>query len=202
MKKVWSLLLIVTIGIVLTACNSVKHNSNSSIAQNEASKPSTEIKVASSSQTVESGTQNLTSANYELGQLSKKYETCGDDPDRITSESEPSPSLQNIILFIPSLPDKEDEKDVIKRTPVELTGTIEFGHDVAGGKYDLVSGKECYTIRYIWNLTDTAQDIISRLDEAKTRVIVKGTLKIWNDGGSMFDNSAPVFIYQNHEASD
>ncbi|MFH1860526.1 MAG: hypothetical protein ABH870_05890 [bacterium] len=90
MRRVSLFISIVTISIVLVACNSVRHNPNSSTTQNETSKPSTETKAISLSQTVESETQNSTSDNSKLGILSEKYESCG-DPGRITYESEPSP---------------------------------------------------------------------------------------------------------------
>jgi hypothetical protein len=61
-RKILLLALIVTVSITLGACNSVKYNSNSNNAngQNETSKPSTEIKAISPSETVEPKIQTST----------------------------------------------------------------------------------------------------------------------------------------------
>ncbi len=66
MRKILLLILIVTVGVALAACNSVKYNSNNSVAQNETSNPLTEIKATSSSQVIEPKTQNATSESKVL----------------------------------------------------------------------------------------------------------------------------------------
>lgn len=84
----------------------------------------------------------------------------------------------------------------MKRTLAEGEGKIKFEHDAAGGSYGLVIGENHYTIRYLWELSNSEQTILSELDNADTIVVVKGTLKIYGDGSSSFDNKAPVSIYR------
>jgi len=63
MKKLVPLLLIITIGISLIGCNSVKHNTSSSKTHDVTSRPSTQVKTTSPSQMVDSVIKNPTSIN-------------------------------------------------------------------------------------------------------------------------------------------
>lgn len=83
----------------------------------------------------------------------------------------------------------------VKLLPVQLVGTIAFGHDQAGGRYDFVSGNKTYTIRYIWNLSDENQEQLAKLDGSKAKVTIKGVLRTWKDGSVEFNDAAPVTIF-------
>jgi len=81
--------------------------------------------------------------------------------------------------------------------PVEVTGTIEQGHDAAGGSFWVNGGKKKqYTIRYLFDLDEALQEELGKLSDSRILVKVKGTLKIWKDGSAAFDDAKPVYIHR------
>lgn len=80
--------------------------------------------------------------------------------------------------------------------PVSLVGRVEFGHDAAGGRYDLVNGNARITLSYVWELSDADQDKLAMLQERKSRVRAVGMLMVYaNDGSAGFAGGAPLGIY-------
>ena len=113
------------------------------------------------------------------------------------SEAIAAQQSQEPVLTIPGNPQTMADKGVKKRIPVEVSGTIEQGHDPAGGNFWLNGGKKKqYTIRYLFDLDDAMQTELGKLADSKAKVTVKGTLKIWKDGSAAFDDAKPVSIYR------
>lgn len=80
--------------------------------------------------------------------------------------------------------------------PVSVVGSIEFGHDAAGGRYDLVSGNARVTLSYVWDFSDADLQKLSALDERKTRVHVVGMLKVYaEDGSATFAQGSTLAVY-------
>lgn len=80
--------------------------------------------------------------------------------------------------------------------PVSFGGTVEFGHDAAGGRYDLVSENARVTLSYVWDFSDADLEKLSALDEKKARVRVVGMLKVYaEDGSAAFAQGAPLAVY-------
>lgn len=89
------------------------------------------------------------------------------------------------------------DKDVVSRKATEITGTIEQGHDEAGGNFWVNGGKKKqYTLRYVFDLDDATQELLGKLADSKTKVTVKGILKKWKDGSSSFDEAQPITIFK------
>lgn len=113
------------------------------------------------------------------------------------SEAIASQQSQEPVLTIPGNPHTMADKGVKKRIPVEVSGTIEQGHDTAGGNFWLNGGKKKqYTIRYLFDLDEVMQAELGKLADSNARVTVKGTLKIWKDGSAAFDDAKPVSIFR------
>lgn len=102
---------------------------------------------------------------------------------------------QALLLTIPGNPQAPADKGIKKRMPVEVTGTIEQGHDAAGGSFWVNGGKKKqYTIRYLFDLDDALQTELGKIADSRTRVKVRGILKVWKDGSAAFDDAKPVTI--------
>ena len=80
--------------------------------------------------------------------------------------------------------------------PVSVVGIVEFGHDAAGGRYDLVSGNARITSSYVWDFSDADLEKLSALDKKKTRVRVVGMLKVYaEDGSAAFAQGSSFAVY-------
>lgn len=80
--------------------------------------------------------------------------------------------------------------------PVSVVGTVVFGHDAAGGRYDLVSGNARITLSYVWDFSDADQEKLSALEEKKARVRVVGMLKVYaEDGSAAFVQGSSFAVY-------
>lgn len=101
------------------------------------------------------------------------------------------------LLTIPGNPQTLADKGIKKWMPIEVTGTIEQGHDPAGGNFWINGGKKKqYTIRYLFDLDEAMQTELGKLADSQTRVTIKGTLKIWKDGSAAFDDAKSVTIFK------
>lgn len=99
-------------------------------------------------------------------------------------------------ITIPAV-DKKDNNDKSKKKEIELKGVVLFGHDAGGGNYWIDGGKgKQYTLIYVWAIDDKLQDTLGQLADTKTKVIVKGTLSVFKDGSTSFDNSEPIEIFK------
>jgi len=104
---------------------------------------------------------------------------------------------QTLLLTIPGNSQASADKGIKKRIPVEVSGTIEQGHDPAGGNFWINGGKKKqYTIRYLFDLDEAMQTELGKLADSQTRVTIKGTLRIWKDGSASFDDAKPVTIFK------
>lgn len=102
-----------------------------------------------------------------------------------------------LVLTIAANEQVAADKDIKKRLPIEVKGTIEYGHDAAGGNYWVNGGKKKqYALKYIFELDDKTQDELGRLADSRAKVTVKGILKIWKDGSASFDDAQPITIYK------
>lgn len=82
-----------------------------------------------------------------------------------------------------------------KMKSVSMNGTIEFGHNEAGGYFGLNTGKKkLTTLVYVFAADDKAQDKLQQLAGSKTKVNVSGTLETWKDGSSSFSDASPINI--------
>ncbi len=104
-------------------------------------------------------------------------------------------------LLIKAVPEKTPNKierdNVQERHAVEVSGTIKFGHDAAGGNYFVDCGnKKQYTLGYVWDIDDATQKQLSKLADSNAKVTVMGTIEIWKDGSATFDNSQPISIFK------
>jgi uncharacterized protein len=105
------------------------------------------------------------------------------------------------ILVIQAVPENPpnalERNNAPARQAVEVTGTIEFGHDAAGGNYFVDGGKKKqYTLGYVRVMDDATQEQLSKLADSHVKVTVRGTLAIWKDGSAAFDNSQPINIFK------
>lgn len=121
---------------------------------------------------------------------------CSSKPKEETKSAANS-SVQSSILTLQAkqqtIPDKEDTK----KQQTEVVGTIEQGHDEAGGNYWINGGdKKQFTLRYVWDLDEATQAQLNKLIDSKTKVTVKGTLKIFKDGSAQFDDAQPINIFK------
>jgi hypothetical protein len=126
-----------------------------------------------------------------IGQLKSISVGGGENPT-----SETAPFL--VIKAVPTTaPNKIEIENVRTRRLVEVTGTIEFGHDAAGGNYFVNIGKDKhYTLAHPWDIDDVTEQQLSKLSESNAKVTVKGTIEIWKDGTVTFDNAQPVSIFK------
>lgn len=107
-----------------------------------------------------------------------------------------SPSSQGIILTINPTAQLTPDKNIKERQPVEVSGTIEFRQNAAGGNFSINGGKKKqYILRYVGDLDDVSQEMLGKLSDSKKKVKVKGVLKIWKDGSASFDEAQPINIY-------
>ncbi len=112
----------------------------------------------------------------------------------LTQDATPSPPAGQPLLVRPA----QAEMQVLpgRTFPISVVGTVEFGHDAAGGRYDLVSGNARVTLSYVWDFSDADLEKLSALDEKKARVRVVGMLKVYaEDGGATFAQGAPFAVY-------
>lgn len=79
--------------------------------------------------------------------------------------------------------------------PMSALGTVSFGHDEAGGRYDLVTADGVLTLGYLWDFSDGQTDVLAQLDESRVPVRVVGTLMVYDDGGSVFSRGASLSLY-------
>ncbi|MDX9859274.1 MAG: hypothetical protein RBS99_00010 [Rhodospirillales bacterium] len=120
--------------------------------------------------------------------------------DRILTLSatlEPLPNPGTLpVLTIPALKG-EIELFESREALASVAGSIEFGHDGAGGKYVFVdSHGGMLTLGYSWDLSDKEQEVFGSLEDERTLVQVSGLLKIFDDGAASFSRAAPINIYQ------
>jgi uncharacterized protein len=103
-----------------------------------------------------------------------------------------------VIKAVPEkTPNKIERDNVQERRAVEVSGTIKFGHDAAGGSYFVDSGtKKQYTLGYVWDIDDVTQEQLSKLADSNEKVTVRGTIEIWKDGSTSFDNAQPISIFR------
>lgn len=101
------------------------------------------------------------------------------------------------LLLIKAVTQSTPDKGIRSRSPVEVTGKIESGHDAAGGNFWINGGKKRqYTIGYIWDFDDATQAELGKIADTGTIVTVKGTLKVWKDGSASLDNADPISIFK------
>jgi len=101
------------------------------------------------------------------------------------------------LLAIKAVPQTTPDKGIKSRSPVEVTGKIEFGHDAAGGNFWVNGGKKKqYTLGYVGEIDDATQAALGKIADAGMTVTVKGTLKVWKDGSASFDNADPISIFK------
>ncbi len=111
------------------------------------------------------------------------------------------PSLEKPLLVFSPIPAEERDAAagvggaIVKKEPLELTGRVSFGHDGAGGRYDIVSAKRYYTIRYVWDLTDAQKDMLGKIQDANQYVLLKGVLLTYKDGSKNIDADSTVQIF-------
>lgn len=124
--------------------------------------------------------------------------------DRISAGAAPANNPSSgatpflVIKAVPEkTPDKIERDNIQARHAVEVSGTIEFGHDAAGGNYFVDSGKKKqYTLGYVWDIDDVTQDQLAKLADSNAKVTVRGTITIWKDGSASFDNAQPISIFK------
>ncbi|MBP2302245.1 lysozyme inhibitor LprI family protein [Azospirillum picis] len=112
----------------------------------------------------------------------------------LTQDAAPSPPAGQPLLVRPA----QAETQVVpgRTLHASVVGIVEFGHDAAGGRYDLVSGNARITLSYVWHFSDADLETLSSLDERKTRVRVVGMLKVYaEDGSAAFAQGAPFAVY-------
>jgi uncharacterized protein len=96
------------------------------------------------------------------------------------------------------IPAEEAGKAITANTPgqkVELVGRLEFGHDQAGGRIDFVNGKNWHIVRYVWQVSDPANELLTALEESGAYVLVRGKLVTLSDGTKRFDDQSTVEIF-------
>ncbi|VVE21028.1 lysozyme inhibitor LprI family protein [Pandoraea commovens] len=75
-----------------------------------------------------------------------------------------------------------------------LYGTLVFDHDLAGGFVALQVGDRQYKLRYVWDVPETLQAQIQRLEDSAQMVSVIGDLIAWPDGTKSVDDRSPVAL--------
>ena len=105
--------------------------------------------------------------------------------------------LKKPFLVIKALPQTKPDKRVKSRSHVVVTGKIEFGHNVAGGNFQINGGrKKQYILVYVGFIDEATQAELGKLADSGTTVTVKGTLEVWRDGSAGFDNAYPISIFK------
>ena len=109
------------------------------------------------------------------------------------------PVLEKPLLTFPADPaEKRDAaaglEQPIKKVPFELIGRISSGHDAGGAKYDIISAKTYYTIRYGWDLTDEQKHMLDEIGWNQY-VLLKGQLVTYKDGSKSIDRDSEVQIF-------
>jgi hypothetical protein len=143
-----------------------------------------------------------------IGTLIKDFKRIGDLPKPIYKNGiitncatikQPSPISDAglPLLVIKSVSQVTPDKGIISRSPIKVTGKIEFGHDAAGGSFMINDGKNGqYNLGYVWDIDEATQAELGKIADAGTTVTVKGILKVWKDGSSAFDNTDPISIFK------
>jgi len=106
-------------------------------------------------------------------------------------------SAESPLLVIKAVPTTHTDKSVRKRQAVEVSGTIELRDSAAGGDF-FVNGEqqEQYALGRALDIDETTRTQLGKLAGSKTRVTVKGTLKVWKDGSAAFDNAEAISIFK------
>jgi hypothetical protein len=108
-----------------------------------------------------------------------------------------SPAAGAPLLTIKAVPITHTDKSVRKRQPVEVSGTIEFRNDANGGDFYFNGERqENYALGHALDIDEATRSQLGKLADSKTRVIAKGTLKIWKDGSAAFDTSEAIHIFK------
>ena len=91
---------------------------------------------------------------------------------------------------------QETAKSDTKKKNVDLTGTLVFGHDEAGGYYglDIPKAKKTLTVVYIFAVEEALQTQIQSLIDTNKKVHVIGTMETWKDGSKAFHDGKPIKI--------
>ncbi len=145
-----------------------------------------------------------------IGVLKKDFTRVGDLPKPIyknglitncaTRRSSPVAAAGSPFLVIKAVPQTTPDKYIKyirSRSPVEVTGKIEFGHNVAGGNFQINGGKKKqYILVYVGFIDEATQAELGKLADSGTTVTVKGTLEVWKDGSADFDNAYPISIFK------
>lgn len=108
------------------------------------------------------------------------------------------PNMATPVLTIPAEAPGESitgELSGTTRRQVELVGRLEFGHDAAGGRSDFVNGREYYPIRYGWQLSEQANERISKWENSNEYILIRGILVTLPDGTKRFDDQATVEMF-------
>jgi hypothetical protein len=105
--------------------------------------------------------------------------------------------IKKPFLVIKAVPQTKPDKGVRSRSPVVVTGKIQFGHNVAGGNFQINGGrKRQYILVYVGFIDEATQAELGKLADSGTTVTVKGTLEVWKDGSAAFDNAYPISIFK------
>lgn len=143
-----------------------------------------------------------------IGVLKKDFTRVGDLPKPIyknglitncaaTNPASSTTGAGSLLLVIKAVPQATPDKGIKSKSPVEVTGKIESGHDAAGGNFWVNGGKKKqYTLGYVWDIDDATQAALGKIADAGMTVTVKGTLKVWKDGSASFDNTDPISIFK------
>lgn len=110
----------------------------------------------------------------------------------VTSEFVAPPKGQPLMV----LPPQKDQGGVrVRNTAGAVIGMIAFGHDAAGGKYDIETPDGIMTLSYVWDLSDAEQNVLNDLEEKRVSVYVSGTVQIYEDGTGSFSRNSALSLY-------
>ncbi|MGH8855975.1 MAG: hypothetical protein ACREWI_17065 [Telluria sp.] len=101
-----------------------------------------------------------------------------------------NPNFARPVLTIPAEATGKSVTEKLSGTTrhkVELIGRLEFGHDTARGRTDFVNGMESYPIRYGWQISEQANEQISKWEEGNEYVFIRGILVTLQDGKRRFE---------------
>lgn len=142
--------------------------------------------------------KNLRNVCKDDACLSRAYIGRNIELKRVRSTLPFKPNLATPALTIPA---EAAGKSVTEKLPgaswkaVELVGRLEFGHDAAGGRTDFVNGRNFYTVRYVWQISEQANTQVTRLEETNEYVLVRGVLVTLPDGVKRFDDQATFEVF-------
>lgn len=142
--------------------------------------------------------RNFRNACKDDACLLRAYLSRNGELKRVRSKLPFNPNLARPVLIIPAEATGKSVTEKLSgatRRKVELIGRLEFGHDAAGGRTDFVNGKEYYPIRYGWQISDQANEQISKWEESNEYVLVRGILVTLADGTRRFDDQAALEIF-------